>query len=107
MFRFRDLVDREGGPLVRTARAGSPSSELVQRLLEVEPEVVDVLHADREPDEALGDDGSSPDQRRRRSKVDSTLPRLVAWVHRAQPSMKRSAEGASARSIESSDPKPG
>ena len=50
--------------------------------------------------------GSSPGQRRRRSRVDSTPPRLVAKTHSEHASMNASAVLASASSMEISEPKP-
>ena len=60
--------------------SGGGSAEVVGRR-RGRPEVVDVLDADREPDQASGMVAGSVFHRRRRSKVDSTPPRLVACTH--------------------------
>ena len=46
-------------------------------------------------------------QRRRRSKVDSTPPRLVAWTHSAVARTSRSARSAVGSTIETMPPRPG
>ena len=68
----------------------SPSSACTQ----VGPEVLDVLDADREPDQPSGMVAGSDFHRRRRSKVDSTPPSEVACTHSEVERASRSAASA-------------
>ena len=81
-----------------TGRAPAGASRVSAAGCQVGPEVLDVLDPDREPDERLAAPSRSPTaHRRRRSRVDSTPPRLVAWIHSADPVGQRVGRGRGRR----------
>ena len=104
MLRPPDVARGQGrGRLTR--RTGSygatGSGERVEGCREVAPQVLDVLDAHRQPDERLRHRRAlSAGQRRRRSRVDSTPPRLVVWTHSRTASQTRSASSAPPATLE-------